>query len=251
MKRLTGLLLALMMPVVTFATSAADTQQAEENIRKTMNQLAPGVELTSISESSITGLYQVSAGPLILYVSKDGRYMMQGRLIDTTSGENLTESAQKVARLEALNAVGEDTMIVYQPEKQDYTISVFTDIDCGYCRKLHREMDGYLKNGIKVRYLFYPRAGVDSGAGKMAESVWCAKDSKQAMTDAKAGVKIDTLTCANPVEKHHALGSLMDVDGTPTIILDDGEKVPGYVPPDKLKAYLDEKKLKQSLISQQ
>jgi len=119
---------------------------------------------------------------------------------------------------------------------------VFTDIDCGFCRRLHSEIGKYNAAGIRIRYLFMPRAGKGSDSYKKAVAVWCAKDRQQAMTDAKAGKDVPAQTCENPVEEHIALADLMGLSGTPTLILPDGELLPGYVPADRLKAMLDEQK---------
>ena len=133
-------------------------------------------------------------------------------------------------------------MIVFAPEgKPSYTITVFTDIDCGYCRKLHGEMAGYNAEGIKVQYLFYPRAGEGSPSFAKAVSVWCADDRRTALTDAKAGKSIPDKTCPNPVKEHLELGEKMGVSGTPAIVLENGEMVPGYIPPKRLAAMLKEK----------
>jgi thiol:disulfide interchange protein DsbC len=120
-------------------------------------------------------------------------------------------------------------------------VSIFTDIDCGFCRRLHAEMAQYNKQGIAVRYLFYPRAGIGSDSYKKAVSVWCADDRQAAMDSAKAGNEVPEKTCENPVEAHYELGQQMRVQGTPAIVLEDGEMVPGYVPPDKLRRALDQR----------
>jgi thiol:disulfide interchange protein DsbC len=128
--------------------------------------------------------------------------------------------------------------VIFAPDKPKHTVTVFTDIDCGYCRKLHREIDGYLKAGIRVRYLFFPRAGLGSESFNEAVSVWCAADRQQAMTDAKAGKPIEAKTCENPVIDHMQLGESLQISGTPAIVLESGDLVPGYVPAERLAAML-------------
>ena len=132
-------------------------------------------------------------------------------------------------------------MVVFSPEKYDHTVTVFTDIDCGYCRKLHNEMNGYHDNGIRVRYMFFPRAGVGSDSYQKAVSVWCADDRNEAMTQAKQGRPLPEKQCENPVREELLLGRLLGVNGTPAIFLESGEMIPGYVPPDKLKAILKDR----------
>ena len=143
---------------------------------------------------------------------------------------------------EAIDDLGEDSMIVFAPKKVNHTVTVFTDIDCGYCRRLHTDMAGYNDKGIRIRYLFYPRAGIGSESYNKAVSVWCADDRKQAMTQAKAGQPVAPKTCENPVDEHYALGQAMRLQGTPALILESGETVPGYVPPDKLRQALDQRR---------
>jgi thiol:disulfide interchange protein DsbC len=132
-------------------------------------------------------------------------------------------------------------MVIYAPEEARHTVTVFTDIDCGFCRRLHAEMDQYHAQGIAIRYLFYPRAGIGSDSYAKAVSVWCADDRKGAMDDAKAGKSVPAKSCENPVEEHYELGQQMRLQGTPALVLADGEVVPGYVPADKLRRALDQR----------
>jgi thiol:disulfide interchange protein DsbC len=179
-------------------------------------------------------------GPQVIYVSDDGKYMMQGRLIDLAKREDLTEPRRAAARKQAVERIGEDRMVIFAPEKYDHTVTVFTDIECGYCRKLHQEISDYGKEGIRVRYVFYPRAGAGSDSYKEAIAVWCAADRQKAMTDAKAGKGIEAKSCENPVDEHIKLGEQLGVSGTPAIVLESGELVPGYVPAKRLAALLEE-----------
>ena len=156
----------------------------------------------------------------------------------------ITENRLSELKVAALAAVGEDQMIIYGPEDAKDTVTVFTDIDCGFCRKLHSEMAKYNDEGIRIRYLFYPRAGIGSESYNKAVSVWCAEDRKAAMDKAKAGGEVERKTCENPVEAHYELGQTMRLSGTPALILEDGEMVPGFVPPDKLRKALDQRRAK-------
>lgn len=235
MKRLFGGLAAMLVSGAVVMNVQAD----EAAVKKAMTKLLPDVELDSVGASPISGLYEVVIGPRLFYVSEDGRYLIQGNVIDTKTRENLTESKLAKAKKAAMDQVGEGTMIVFEPKEPKHTITVFTDIDCGYCRKLHREIDDFSKEGIRVRYLFYPRAGVGSPSYKKAVSVWCADDRRQAMTDAKAGKDLEDKACDNPVQDHMLLGELMGVTGTPAIVLEDGKLVPGYVPAKRMTAMLD------------
>ncbi len=229
-------LFSLMMLFSTVGLS--DQTNEEADIRKALK----GFKLDSITATEIPGLYEVVAGANVVYVSSDGRYMLQGELVDLKTQKSLTEPRRRAAQQAALASLGEDRMIVYTPEKVEHTITVFTDIDCGYCRKLHEEMDEYLAEGIKVRYLLYPRAGVDSESYRKAEAVWCAEDRNLSLTASKAGKAIEMKTCDNPIAEHMKLANVLGLRGTPLIVLDDGQIQPGYVPAKRLAQLLDQTK---------
>ena len=219
------------------ATLAIAGPDAE--IKAQLGKLLPGEKIDSVNKTPVSGLYEVVMGPQLVYVSGDGRYMIQGRMIDLDKREDLTEPRRASARKQAVDKVGEDNMVIFAPKKYDHTVTAFTDTACGYCRKLHREIDDYGKAGIRVRYVFYPRAGVDSKSFKEAVSVWCADDRQKAMTQAKAGKSIDSKSCQNPVRSHMELGELLGISGTPAIVLESGDLVPGYVPAKRLSALLE------------
>jgi len=235
--------LAAALCLVTAAagnTMAADDQDVLDRLRARLDALAPGLEPDSIEPSPVEGVYQVAYGAQILYISEDGRYLLRGSLVDLDKREDLTEAASARVRLRMLDAVDEDQMIVFSPARPRHTISVFTDIDCGYCRKLHAEIDQYLAHGIRVRYLAFPRAGVNSASYDKAVDVWCAQDKKAALTSAKRDEPVSDMSCDNPVKAQYELGQAMGVSGTPAIILDNGEMIPGYQAAKPLAAMLDE-----------
>ncbi len=199
-----------------------------------------GATPDSVGESAIPGIYEVVVGGQIMYISKDGRYVVQGDLIDLVAGANLTENRRGQMRVKAIDAVGEDNMVVFTPSGPTrHTVTVFTDIDCGYCRMLHQEIASYTEQGIKVRYLAYPRAGVNSPSYDKAVTVWCSEDRKTAMTRAKQGESLSPKTCPNPVKAQYELGQSMGVRGTPSLVLENGEMIPGYVPAARLANMLD------------
>ncbi|MBK1719554.1 DsbC family protein [Thiocystis violacea] len=214
----------------------------EQVIRKALAKVAPGVEITNIQPAPIAGLYEVMAGTDLMYVTGDGRYFMSGHIVDLETRDDLTEPRLAEARKRLIDAVGEDEMVIFGSKEAKHTITVFTDIECGYCRKLHNQIGEYEKEGIRVRYLFFPRAGKGSPAFEEAVSVWCAGDDnarRAAMTKAKSGEPIEAKTCKNPVEAHMELGANLGLRGTPAIMTDSGELIPGYVEPKQLAARLN------------
>ncbi len=221
---------------------AAEGDDGADKVREAMGKLLDGTQPDSVQPAPVPGLYEVMVGPRVYYVSGDGRYLVQGSIIDIEKKENLTEPRKNAARLKAIDAVGEENMIIFGDKDLKHTITVFTDIDCGYCRKLHSQIDDYNKAGIRVRYLFFPRAGRGSPSFKKAEAVWCSDDRKTALTKAKLGEDLPEKSCDNPVELQLSTGESMGVNGTPALILEDGELTPGYVPPDRLAVFLEMKK---------
>ena len=225
--------------LVLVGTAAAAEDHAA--IRKALASAIPDATPDQIQPSPVPGLFEVTYGPQLLYMSEDGRYMIQGQVLDVAARKNLTEARQGELRQAALAAIGEENMVVFAAAKPRHTVTVFTDIDCGYCRKLHNEIQETNDLGITVRYLFFPRSGPNTASYYKAESVWCAKDRNQALTDAKAGKELERKTCANPVDEHMALVRAFGLQGTPAIVFEDGSIVPGYVPAKRLQAMLDGK----------
>jgi thiol:disulfide interchange protein DsbC len=222
-------------------TSASANEAA---VKAALAKALPDVKIDSISPAPVPGLYEVMIGTQIVYVTDDARYFVDGQIVDLKTRENLTDARLAGVRKVAMDAVPEDQMVIFAPPKYDHTVTVFTDIDCPYCAKLHSQIGQYEAEGIRVRYLFFPRAGSHSSSYNEAVSVWCADDRKQALTDAKAGKKIPAKTCDNPVDEHMALGRKVGVSGTPAIMLEDGEMIPGYVEPKRLAQMLAHASLK-------
>jgi thiol:disulfide interchange protein DsbC len=235
--RFSAFALAALMLVAQSASASP-----EKTIRDALSKIVPGVEIDSVSESAVEGLYEVMIGTQLMYVTADGRYFVDGRIVDLKTREDLTEPRLAAARKTLVDGIGESQMVIFGPADAKHTVTVFTDIECGYCRKLHGEIDQYAKEGIRVRYLFYPRAGQGSPAYDEAVSVWCAGDAeaqRDAMTEAKAGKAIPAKTCTNPVNMHVAIGQELGLRGTPAIVTESGEMIPGYVEAKRLAAQLN------------
>ncbi len=200
--------------------------------------LSPEAEITSVEEV-VPGIYEVISDWRIFYVTGDGKFLIDGSIWDVEARRSLTEDSQKELRRAALAAVGDDEMVVYHPRKRKYTVNVFTDVDCGYCRKFHAGMPEMQKFGIRVNYLLTPLRGGNTRA-KMV-GVWCASNRNAAMDRAKQGKKIPLKQCDNPVDKHLRVARQAGMRGTPAIVFESGTLIAGYLPPDKLlKALQDD-----------
>ena len=227
-----------------FAQAAPPATAAAGNfapIRAALLKIVPNASIDSIKPTVIPGYREVAIGGRIVYVSDDGKYLIQGALINLSNRANLTESSEAVLRRGVLDGVGRDRRIVFSPANPKYRITVFTDIDCAYCRKLHAQVAEYNKAGIAVEYLFFPRAGINSESYNKAVSVWCASNRQQALTDAKLDKPIAKKTCANPIAMEYNLGQKVGVDGTPAIYAADGTQLGGYLSPAEMLAKLGQR----------
>lgn len=237
---------AVLLGMILLATSpvlhAADAKA--EQIRNSLAVYLPGVTIDQIRPSAIPGLYEVSFDTRIVYVSEDGRYVVTGSLFDLEHQQDLTKPRLRELRAKLIDSIGEDNMLVYEPAQRRYQVTVFTDIDCPYCRKLHSQMAQYLAEGIRFRYLLFPRAGKNSPSYHKAVSVWCADDRHAAMDRATQGGDVPVRSCANPVDAHMAAAEQLAIRGTPAIVLDSGEVIPGYLPPARLLQVLKERSAK-------
>lgn len=222
---------------------AISSAHADENaVRRALSRSMPTVKIDSIKPSEIKGLLEVMVGTNVLYVSDDGKYLLQGRLIDVEARTDLTEEKLSNIRRSALEKIGQDNMIVFKPKIARHKVWIFTDIDCGYCRKLHSEIGQYLAQGVTIQYLFFPRAGKGSESYNKAVSVWCSKDRNASLTEAKKGTTPEAKTCDNPVDEHMQLGADFEVKGTPMIVTEKGNIYPGYLPAKQLAEALESEK---------
>ncbi|MEJ8569038.1 DsbC family protein [Elongatibacter sediminis] len=211
-----------------------------ELVEERIRALAPSAQSIAVSETPMEGILQVQVGGDIVYATEDGKYLLQGRVIDMDTREDLTEASKAGIRKDLLDHVDADRQITFSPADPVYDLTVFTDIDCGYCRKLHSQMEDYNEQGIAIHYMAFPRAGIGSASYDKAVSVWCAQDQQSALTDAKAGNDPDPLQCENPVADQYELGVALGVTGTPALLTADGKLIPGYVPPETLRQRLDQ-----------
>lgn len=248
-------LLASFVAGFAFGASAAEvvanvgpavTPAAEKMVRQAIHGLSAKVQVDSIEPAPMPGFYQVIASGQMVYISADGKYLLNGDLLDLDRHTNANDAAWARFRKGELAKVPASQRIVFAPAHPKYTVTVFTDVNCGFCRALHEHIAAFNKAGIAVEYLAWPREGVTTTAGRptptYAEmvSVWCAADRKAAFTAAKEGHAPKAASCSNPVKDEFDLGVKLGVSGTPTIFGPDGRTLGGYVTPDQLLKALEQ-----------
>jgi thiol:disulfide interchange protein DsbC len=238
MKKRVMLIRIALISVVAMALQPAfaDSESDElERVRTKVSSMFDEIKAEHIRPSPIGGWYTVRKGAIVAYISADGRYLLQGDLIDLDRQVNLSEAERNKARVELVVGIPAEQKITFTPDEVKYSITVFTDIDCTYCRKLHSQIDDYLAQGIEINYLLYPRNGPTSQSWVKAENVWCADDRNEALTLAKVDQSFETHSCdSSMVGKHYAMGRDIGLTGTPAIVLSDGTLVSGYLPPEPL-----------------
>ncbi len=235
---------------VVSTLKSVQTDLSTEEIKLLLEKKLSGIEISSVEPSPKEGFYQAFYGGQILYISTDGQFLFSGTLLALSGDEpvNLTDNAVSAKASEmspqrqaAIASIKEEDMVVFKAEKEEFAITVFTDVDCAYCRKLHKEVPQLNAAGITVRYLAFPRAGVGSSAYDKLVSVWCSDDRTLAMNNAKLKRQFSPKTCTNPVASQYQLTRKFGLSGTPALILPDGELIAGYIPFKKLQKHLQDK----------
>jgi thiol:disulfide interchange protein DsbC len=243
--RLRGAAMVALVFLAILPALTAAAQEAEKRMAAALSGFAgQPIAIESIKPSPAPGIseVQIENGPM-LYATDDGAYFfLNGDLhrADGADAINLTEERRSVGRREQMATVSVDDMVVFSPEGEtlDY-VSVFTDVTCFYCQKLHREVDQLNAKGIEVRYLAFPRGGIDSDGAKKLATAWCAEDQQTTLTELKAGVELPLNECAdNPIAAQYQLGKDLGVSGTPAIVTSTGLMIPGYRPASDLAALL-------------
>jgi thiol:disulfide interchange protein DsbC len=246
LRYIAAVVLAIFVAAATVRAANADQPAAAADPRAALLKLLPaGSKLDDLRPSPIPGIYEFVQGADVSYMTADGKYFIDGNLYDMKSRDNLTEELRTHARVALIGAVPESEMLIFSPANPKYTITVFTDVDCAYCRKLHSEMAELNRLGIRVRYMFYPRTGPGTESWRKAEVVWCSANRNDALTRAKAGAALDmNRTCgATPVAREYALGESIGVRGTPAIVTEYGDYIAGYMEPKELVQQLKELQL--------
>lgn len=226
-----------MITLTLLLASAAVTAPAQTankpDMRAEISKKFPGTTAEDVKPSPVPGIVEVMRGTDMVYVSADGKFAIAGDMYDLNNqNSNLSERRRREVRQRLLAKVPDTQALVFAPKAPKHTVTVFTDVDCGYCRQLHNQITKYNDLGIKVRYLFYPRGGPDSESWVTAEQVWCSSNRNEALTKAKRGDTLKVAKCAGtPVARDYELGQDLGLRGTPGIFLPNGELLPGYVPP--------------------
>lgn len=231
-----GILLPAVALLFAVPASAQEVSAELQQVREVVSGRFAEIDPKEIFESQIPGWYTIRKGAIVAYISADGRYLLQGDMIDLESNSNLTEESRNDARIKMMSDVPDEQLIVFTPDNVEATVSIFTDIDCTFCRRLHAQLDEYMAQGIEIRYFLYPRNGPTSPSWAKAENVWCADDRNEALTLAKLDKEYPTRSCdASVVSSHYLIGQDVGLRGTPAIVLHDGSLFSGYLPPDQLK----------------
>jgi len=225
---------ALALTCVIAAPVAMADDQSAETAAQAIRTLVPETPIDSVNAAPLPGFQEVVINGQVLYVSNDGKYLMQGMLFDIANKVDLTEGRKAGIRRTAMESSPVAERIVFPAKEKKYTVSVFTDIDCGFCRQMHKQVAEYNNLGIEIEYLMFPRAGVGSDSFRKAVAVWCDKNQQGALTLAKDGGDPGNRSCTNPIEAQFNLGKKAGVTGTPSMIFEDGTLAPGYMPPDQL-----------------
>lgn len=218
-------LLPIFLPKLTFGDDIG-----LQEIRQIVINMSTDIKADQVLKSPVDGWYTIKKGAYIAYISEDGRHLIQGDMYNLETQVNLSEDIRNDSRREIVSAYPLKDMIIFKPNKKTHAVTVFTDVDCTFCRRLHSQIDDYLAEGIEIRYLLYPRNGPQSESWVIAEQVWCSNDKNEALTLAKIDQRFDSRDCdSSSISEHYMLGQDVGLQGTPAIVLEDGTMVNGYV----------------------
>ncbi|MHC9510044.1 thioredoxin fold domain-containing protein [Kangiella sp. M94] len=241
------LMLSLSIPLASAATKALN----EDQIRMMLEARFPGASIEHVAPSDVDSLYSFLLEGNLYYISDDGKYLIDGKMLDITTEKIRNVSQERLSQLDKMKSpmrkremakLKEEDMVVFKAPNEEHVISVFTDIDCGYCQKMHRERNDYLSRGITIRYLAYPRAGINSSSAEKLKGIWCASDRQTAMTEAKLERKYREGRCETPFAQHMSLVRKFGIRGTPGIVLENGDVIGGYEPGEVMRQRLDKLK---------
>jgi len=226
--------------VLAASVQAADVDSQLESVRAKVSAMFDMIDPDNVNLSPIDGWFTIQKGSVVAYISADGRYLLQGDLIDLDLQVNLSEQSRTDSRRKLVGGLKDDESILFSPAEVKHSVTVFTDVDCTYCRKLHAQIDDYMDRGIAIRYVLYPRNGPASRAWSTSEDVLCSRDRNAALTAAKLDREFETSKCDTAMlTKHFTLGQDIGLNGTPAIVFEDGTMVAGYLAPAALSMRLE------------
>jgi len=232
--------LFIILTTVCISVNSLAEQTNIDKVKESILLILPDMEIDLVEQSEIPGMYTVLIGAEVFYVSEDGNYLLRGDLINIPKKLNLSEQKRTVARKNLLDIVPEKDFIHFSPDNPDHTVYVFTDVTCPYCQRLQGDIKDINEKGIAVKYLAFPRQGLDTPVATMMKKIWCSDNREEALLDAMIGLELDDVDCANPVVEQFSLGQALGVRGTPAIFTESGRYLPGYMPPEKLLEMLNE-----------
>ena len=244
MKQFSKAVLFLTTVTLVLLTNTAGAQSLRDKLSAAIETASQNqLQIVGITETPLSNIYRVelSTGEM-LYADAAGDYLFAGDMYKTSAAGlmNLSAGTRSERTVELIAAVPEDEMIIFTPETATLaTITVFTDVDCTYCRKLHGDIEALLARGVQIRYMAYPRGGANADSYDKMISVWCSDDRHKSLAQAKNGQNLPKRVCENPVLKHHAMGNQLGITGTPALVMPDGTLVPGYMDVDRLTAMLN------------
>lgn len=239
-RKLADRILKWVISALILAPTLAVADDDYEQVRERLSALVTGETAITIAESPLPGILEVTLGSDIVYATEDGRYLLQGRVLDLETRQDITDQAKSKIRRKLIDDIDYEKLISYGPDDAKYGVIVFTDVDCGYCRRLHQQVDEYNDAGIRISYAAFPRAGMGSETFRKMNSVWCSDDQQAAMDLAKGGGTPEPAECDAPIAEQYQLGQSIGVTGTPALVTPDGDLIPGYVPPEDLRVRLEQ-----------
>jgi thiol:disulfide interchange protein DsbC len=224
--------LCLILAYAVLQSGVASAEDAKDPRIALLKRLPPGSKLEDLRPAPIPGIYEFMQGADLSYLTADGKFFIDGNIYDMDTRLNLSEARRAQARVALIGALPESQMVIFSPDNPRYTVTVFTDVDCQYCRKLHSEIAEINKLGVRVRYVFFPRSGPGTESWHKAEAVWCSANRNEALTRAKLGAPVDTskICASTPVDREYNLGLSVGVRGTPAIVTESGDLISGYLP---------------------
>jgi len=228
----------LLLAALLLGSVCLHAENVPPAVAEALHAVVPKAKIDSISPSSLPGYYNVMVDGHLLYISADGKYLIEGMVYDVTRRIDLKEERLAAARREGISKIPQDRRLVFAPPHPKYKVTVFTDVDCPYCRQFHKQIADYNRLGIEVDYVLFPLT-IHPGADKKAETVWCSADRNAAYTKAMNGENLPAKTCNNPIKELTDDALHMGLSGTPAIVAEDGTQLGGYVPPQDLVQRLD------------